>query len=109
MQSRGQTGTELAGLSREALLNRARDHIFSMGPADSGTRLCMANMVYGLAKIHCVQDQLGLPARPPHRLLQLSMMRSSAPLKSTFGAHPIVCFIRSRLGTRRIISSIGRP
>ena len=49
-------------LSPEDRLERARQHIFSTGPEDSGTRLCMANMPYGLAKIHYVQEQLGYPA-----------------------------------------------
>jgi len=45
---------------REALLQRAEAHIFAMGLPDSGTRLCVANMRYGLAKIHHVQQTLGL-------------------------------------------------
>jgi hypothetical protein len=49
-------------LSPEDRLERARQHIFSTGPEDSGTRLCLANMPYGLAKIHYVQEQLGYPA-----------------------------------------------
>ncbi len=47
-------------LSRAALLERAEAHIFVMGIADSGTRLCVANMRFGLAKIHHVQRALGL-------------------------------------------------
>ena len=49
-------------MSPEDRLERARQHIFSTGPEDSGTRLCMANMPYGLAKIHYAQEQLGYPA-----------------------------------------------
>ncbi|MGB3904315.1 MAG: hypothetical protein WBB22_05285 [Anaerolineae bacterium] len=45
---------------KEELLRRADDHIFSMGLNDSGSRLGLANMRYGLAKIHWVQERLGL-------------------------------------------------
>lgn len=47
---------------KEELLERARRHIFPVGANDSGSRLCLANMPYGIAKIHCVQEQLGHPA-----------------------------------------------
>ena len=42
-------------------LERARDHLFSASVDDSGARLCEANVPYGLAKLHWVQEQLGLP------------------------------------------------
>lgn len=45
---------------RQELLDRGKQHIFSTGLPDSGTKLCKANMKYGLAKIHCVQEHLGL-------------------------------------------------
>ncbi|MGQ9730396.1 MAG: hypothetical protein ACUVX8_03910 [Candidatus Zipacnadales bacterium] len=48
-------------LSAEERLDRALQHIFPTGLRDSGTCLCMANMPYGLAKIHFVQEQLGYP------------------------------------------------
>jgi hypothetical protein len=48
-------------VSPEDRLERARQHIFSTGAEDSGTRLCLANMPYGVAKIHCAQEQLGYP------------------------------------------------
>lgn len=48
-------------LTKEDRLQRARQHIFPTGLKDSGTRLCMANMPYGIAKIQYVQEQLGLP------------------------------------------------
>ncbi|MFB0535674.1 MAG: hypothetical protein ACETWR_11920, partial [Anaerolineae bacterium] len=47
---------------REELLRRAERHIFATGPRDCGQSLCVANMKYGLAKIHYLQQQLGLPA-----------------------------------------------
>ena len=39
----------------------AKDHVFMAGVDDSGARLCEANLPYGLAKIHHVQAELGLP------------------------------------------------
>jgi len=47
-------------MSREEL-ERAREHCFMAGVGDSGSRLCEANVAYGLAKIHDVQRQLGHP------------------------------------------------
>ena len=41
-------------------LERAKKHIFSTGLGDIGSSLCGANMTYGLAKIHWVQEQLGM-------------------------------------------------
>jgi hypothetical protein len=46
--------------SREKLLTRASRHIFSTGIDDSAHKLCIENMKYGLAKIHYIQNQLGL-------------------------------------------------
>lgn len=48
-------------MDAEARLRRAAEHIFSTALPDSGSRLGLANMRYGLAKIHWVQEQLGLP------------------------------------------------
>ena len=42
-------------------LERAREHCFMGGVDDAGAKLCEANVPYGLAKIHHVQEQLGLP------------------------------------------------
>lgn len=41
-------------------LEIAKTHIFSTGIGDAGSSLCKANMVYGVAKIHYAQEQLGL-------------------------------------------------
>ena len=43
-------------------LQRAREHCFMAGIGDVGEELCAANMPYGIAKLHHVQRQLGLPA-----------------------------------------------
>ncbi len=48
--------------TKEGLLERARQYIFPTGANDSGSRLCLANMPYGIAKLHYVQEQLGQPA-----------------------------------------------
>ena len=47
-------------MDRQLLLRRAEEHIFSTGLDDSGARLGLANMKYGLAKVHLAQEALGL-------------------------------------------------
>ncbi len=47
-------------MDRQMLLQRATEHIFSTGLDDSGARLGLVNMRYGLAKIHLAQEALGL-------------------------------------------------
>jgi len=47
-------------MDKEEFLNEAEKHIFSMGLGDSGSKLCKANMKYGLAKIHYWQESLGI-------------------------------------------------
>lgn len=42
------------------LLKRAKRHIFSLGVGDIGSALCRVNMKYGLAKIHWMQEELGM-------------------------------------------------
>ncbi len=48
------------GMSQSAL-ERAREHCFLAGVGDAGEGLCAANMPFGIAKIHHVQRELGLP------------------------------------------------
>jgi len=45
--------------TRQGLLNRAAQHIFSTGLNDGTSRLCLTNMNYGLAKMHYVQQKYG--------------------------------------------------
>ncbi len=52
--------TSFKDLTREQLLERSAGHIFSSGLHDSANALCIANMKYGLAKIHHTQFQLGM-------------------------------------------------
>lgn len=47
-------------MDREEYLSRAKDHLFMTGINDNGMKLCTANMVYGIAKIHYLQEKLGL-------------------------------------------------
>jgi hypothetical protein len=49
--------TNFKDLARSEMLKRAGEHIFSSGLQDSTNALCVANMKYGLAKIHWVQFQ----------------------------------------------------
>ncbi len=55
----------LVSLKPNDLLERARTHIFSTGIDDGAMRLALANMQYGLAKIHVAQEHLGFP---PHAI-----------------------------------------
>ncbi|MGC9318296.1 MAG: hypothetical protein ACP5KN_09740, partial [Armatimonadota bacterium] len=45
--------------ARQAAVERATAHIFSMGLADVAARMSELNMAYGLAKMHLVQEELG--------------------------------------------------
>ncbi|MBD3188134.1 hypothetical protein GF325_14955 [Candidatus Bathyarchaeota archaeon] len=45
---------------KSALLDRAQEHYFSMGTSDGTSSLCKMNMKYGIAKIHYLQESLGM-------------------------------------------------
>jgi hypothetical protein len=71
---------------KEGLLTRAEAHIFSTGVRDGATNLCRANMKYGLAKIHWVQERLGL--KPDATFIStpdMTISRNAARWKSGFG------------------------
>jgi hypothetical protein len=71
---------------KDELLARAEAHIFSTGLRDGATHLCKANMKYGLAKIHWVQERLGL--RPDATFVStpdMTVSRNTARWKSGFG------------------------
>lgn len=73
-------------MNAEARLRRASEHIFSTGLPDSGSRLGLANMRYGLAKIHWVQEQLGLPANATFvSAPDLTVTRNASRWRSGFG------------------------
>jgi hypothetical protein len=42
------------------MLQNAKEHCFFTGLHDSGAELCKANIPYGIAKIHCLQQYLGM-------------------------------------------------
>lgn len=50
-------------LTKEEILSRAKKFIFSLGTNDGASSLCKWNFQYGLAKIHYVQEQLGMPPK----------------------------------------------
>ena len=45
---------------RSTLLERARERCFFLDLDDAGARLCRANMPHGIAKIHWIQERLGI-------------------------------------------------
>ena len=47
-------------MKKEEYLSRAKEHLFMTGINDSATKLCSANMTYGIAKIQFLQEKLGL-------------------------------------------------
>ncbi|MFO8018736.1 MAG: hypothetical protein R6U96_08885 [Promethearchaeia archaeon] len=51
---------DLSQLKKNELLERASQFIFSTGLDDSASRLCQANMKYGLAKFQIIQQKYGL-------------------------------------------------
>ena len=73
-------------MDREERLRRAGEHIFSTGLTDSGAHLARANLPYGLAKIHFVQEALGL--RPSATFVgapDFTVTRNRARWRSGFG------------------------
>jgi hypothetical protein len=73
-------------MDQQTLLKRAEGHIFSTGLEDSGTRLGLANMKYGLAKIHWVQHEMGLASSATFiSAPDLTITRNANRWKSGFG------------------------
>lgn len=73
-------------MDRLMLLQRATEHIFSTGLDDSGARLGLANMKYGLAKIHLAQEALGLsPSATFIAAPDLAITRNRNRWRSGFG------------------------
>lgn len=67
-------------------LARAEEHIFSTGLSDSGARLAQANMRYGLAKVHQVQEDLGMaPDATFVTAPDFTVTRNDARWRSGFG------------------------
>jgi hypothetical protein len=73
-------------MDRQTLLQRATEHIFSTGLDDSGARLGLANMKYGLAKIHLAQEALGIaPDATFIAAPDLTVTRNLSRWRSGFG------------------------
>ncbi len=71
---------------KDELLTRAEAHIFSTGLRDGATHLCRVNMKYGLAKIHWVQERLGLKSDATFiSTPDMTISRNAARWKSGFG------------------------
>lgn len=73
-------------MEKEARLRRAEEHVFSTGVGDSGAGLGLLNMRYGLAKVHWVQERLGMP--PDATFVSapdVTVTRNEARWKSGFG------------------------
>lgn len=73
-------------MDREDRLTRAEAHIFSTGLDDSGASLALANLRYGIAKIHFVQEALGM--RPDASFVtapDFTVTRNSTRWRSGFG------------------------
>ncbi len=51
--------SKISELSKLELLQRANDYIFSTGLNDGASKLCKANMKYGLAQFHLIQEKYG--------------------------------------------------
>jgi len=54
------TSIEVSSLEKKDLLARAKQYIFSTGLNDGTSKLCKANMKYGLAQFHIIQEKYGL-------------------------------------------------
>jgi len=50
---------KIGELSKKDLLQRANEFIFSSGLNDGASKLCKANMKYGLAQFHLIQEKYG--------------------------------------------------
>ena len=73
-------------MDAENLLKRAEQHIFSTGLEDSGCRLGLANMKYGMAKIHWVQQEMGLESNATFvSAPDMTISRNTNHWKSGFG------------------------
>ncbi len=73
-------------VKKQDLLQKAKNHCFFMGVSDSGAELCKANTVYGIAGIHYLQDQLGIPSDATFiSTPDMTITRNTARWTSGFG------------------------
>jgi len=73
-------------MNKEQILRNAKNHCFFIGLNDSGSELCKANTVYGIAGIHCIQNQLGVsPNATFISTPDMTITRNTGRWKSGFG------------------------
>lgn len=73
-------------MNKKDMLQNAKDHCFFIGVSDSGAELCKANSVYGIAGIHCIQQELGMePNATFITTPDMTITRNSGRWKSGFG------------------------
>ena len=53
-------GNSMKSSEKDQLLEQARSYVFSLGLGDIGSKLCRANIIYGLSKIQYMQKELGM-------------------------------------------------
>ncbi|MHC4461844.1 MAG: hypothetical protein ACYS6W_07670 [Planctomycetota bacterium] len=73
-------------MNKEGMLRNAKNHCFFIGLNDSGSELCKANTVYGIAGIHYVQNQLDI--RPNATFIStpdMTITRNTGRWRSGFG------------------------
>ena len=71
---------------RSEILRNAKDHCFFTGLNDSGAELCKANIPYGIAGIHCLQQHLGMePNATFVATPDMTATRNTGRWKSGFG------------------------
>ena len=73
-------------MNKEQILRNAKNHCFFIGLNDSGSELCKASIVYGIAGIHCIQNQLGVsPNATFISTPDMTITRNTSRWKSGFG------------------------
>ena len=73
-------------MNKEQILRNAKNHCFFIGLNDSGAELCKTNTVYGIAGIHCIQNQLGVsPNATFISTPDMTITRNTGRWKSGFG------------------------
>jgi len=73
-------------MNKEEMLRNAKKHCFFIGLNDSGAELCKVNTVYGIAGIHCIQNQLGIsPNATFISTPDMTVTRNTGRWRSGFG------------------------
>jgi hypothetical protein len=73
-------------MTKEERLEKAKNHCFFIGLNDSGSELCKANSIYGIAGIHYIQEKLGIKTDATFITTpDMTITRNTARWKSGFG------------------------